>query len=263
MEVSGECDQRFGEWKASGKAKAFQCHQGKQKWFALPSRAAMVSIGVHAIMVLSVGTVAVRRGEGTPARVDMTVFLGDRMPKVQAEPIAPIPDVMSFSIPQEIGAAAPLVPPPPPATAPEPPVISSTSKVISASATALPRPQSGKSAASRPPGRSSSPANTAGNSGRTAGKGSDARPLASKNAPPRYPEMARRSGWQGVVLVRVTVLPDGRVGSASIFRGSGYAILDQSALDAVRRWLFQPKMSSGLAVESTIEVPVTFSLRKV
>lgn len=197
-----------------------------------------------------------------PARVEMTALLGARLPEAPSQPFTPAPDVMSFSVPQEIVSAAALPPPILPVSTPELKVISTTSKIKTASGGVHSQPKDAKAAASGKAGTSRPTANAPGKAGLGGENGPDARPLASRNSPPRYPEMARRNGWQGIVLVRVTVLPDGRVRSASLFRGSGYAILDQSALDAVRRWIFQPKMSAGLAVESTIEVPVTFSLRK-
>ncbi len=89
----------------------------------------------------------------------------------------------------------------------------------------------------------------------------EARPTAHSNRPPAYPEMARRNGWQGLCMVRVAVDASGRAGAVSIARSSGYGILDQAALAAVRKWKFIPRMVRGLAAASTVEVPVNFSLR--
>jgi protein TonB len=260
MEVREAKEQSLEARSSSG--KPLRSRHNQQKRSRVPSPAALISIGVHAAVIISVGTMTVRMAE-TPASVEIAAFLGERLQEAPRQAFNPVPDVTSFPAPQEAVDPALLAPPIQPITAPLPQAISTSSSILSASANALHQPQPVKPTASRKPGTSSSPtANAPEKAGRGSGEGADARPLASKNSPPRYPEMARRNGWQGVVLVRVTVLPDGRVRSASLFRGSGYAILDQSALDAVRRWLFQPKMTSGLAVESTIEVPVTFSLRK-
>lgn len=89
----------------------------------------------------------------------------------------------------------------------------------------------------------------------------EARPTAHSNRPPAYPEMARRNGWQGLCMVRVAVDANGSAGAVSIARSSGYGILDQAALAAVRKWKFTPRMVRGVAAASTVEVPVNFSLR--
>lgn len=89
----------------------------------------------------------------------------------------------------------------------------------------------------------------------------EARPVAHMNRPPAYPEMARRNGWQGLCMVRVTVGADGKVGGVSLAKSSGFGILDQAALAAVKRWKFSPRQTRGVASASTVEVPVNFSLR--
>ena len=50
----------------------------------------------------------------------------------------------------------------------------------------------------------------------------------------RYPPIARRMGWEGTVLVRFTLLPDGRLGESRVEKGSGHKVLDRSALEAVK-----------------------------
>lgn len=89
----------------------------------------------------------------------------------------------------------------------------------------------------------------------------EARPSARGNRPPYYPEVARRNGWTGLCMVRVAVTEQGRAGSVSLARSSGHGILDQAALNAVRKWKFSPRMVRGHAVACTVEVPVNFSLR--
>lgn len=50
-----------------------------------------------------------------------------------------------------------------------------------------------------------------------------------------YPMLARRNGWQGMVLLGFAVEADGAITHMHIARGSGYAILDESALAALRQ----------------------------
>lgn len=80
------------------------------------------------------------------------------------------------------------------------------------------------------------------------------------NPPPVYPLIARRRGMEGVVLLRVLVAADGRVAEVEIAQGSGFAVLDQSALEAVRGWRFRPGSRGGRPVEARVEVPIRFSL---
>lgn len=87
---------------------------------------------------------------------------------------------------------------------------------------------------------------------------SNAYPLYRENPPPGYPEMARQQGYEGVVLVSAEILTDGRVGKAVISKSSGYAILDQTAVKAVRAWKFEPAKKSGTPCKTWAELPIKF-----
>jgi protein TonB len=80
------------------------------------------------------------------------------------------------------------------------------------------------------------------------------------NPKPEYPPLAREKGYEGLVLLRVRVLPDGKAGDVLVERSSGHAILDQAALRAVKTWLFAPATRNGIAVSSWVSVPVRFAL---
>ena len=85
-------------------------------------------------------------------------------------------------------------------------------------------------------------------------------PLYKKNSPPAYPEIARLRGYEGIVLVFAEILPDGRVGNMKIRKSSGYAILDQSAIEAVKPWKFEPAKKSGNPFTVWVELPIKFIL---
>ncbi|HEY0974838.1 MAG TPA: energy transducer TonB, partial [Solimonas sp.] len=57
---------------------------------------------------------------------------------------------------------------------------------------------------------------------------------------PRYPPEALRSGTQGDVLVEITVGTDGSVTNARVVRATPARVFDREALNAVRRWRFEP-----------------------
>lgn len=86
-------------------------------------------------------------------------------------------------------------------------------------------------------------------------------PLYKENAPPAYPETARVRGYEGMVLVFAEILSNGRVGKVKIGKSSGYALLDQSALEAVRPWKFEPARKSGAPFTAWVELPIKFTLK--
>ncbi len=82
------------------------------------------------------------------------------------------------------------------------------------------------------------------------------------NPVPEYPLVARQNGWQGLVKLKVQVLSDGRVGEVTIVSSSGYEVLNQAALQAVKTWVFEPAKRFGLAVSSELILPVRFALKE-
>jgi protein TonB len=87
-------------------------------------------------------------------------------------------------------------------------------------------------------------------------------PVVIRNTPPVYPETARRAGWEGRVTVRVEVSADGSPMSVALQKSSGYGVLDQAALRAVKGWRFQPRTMGGVAMAGTVDVPVNFTLSR-
>ena len=80
------------------------------------------------------------------------------------------------------------------------------------------------------------------------------------NPRPGYPEEARRLHQEGVVLLSVEVSAEGLPDEVSVKRSSGYESLDQAAVQAVKRWTFDPARVGPLSVASRVDVPVRFSL---
>jgi protein TonB len=76
---------------------------------------------------------------------------------------------------------------------------------------------------------------------------------------PRYPPLAHRLGLQGVVLVRVTIAMTGEPVRVEIERSSGFRLLDDAALAAVRKAWFRPLLESGTARVVEALIPVDFS----
>ena len=81
------------------------------------------------------------------------------------------------------------------------------------------------------------------------------------NPAPVYPSLSRRLGEQGNVLLRVYVELDGLPSTVEVRSSSGSERLDQSALDAVRRWKFVPAKQGGQVVSAWVLVPILFNLK--
>lgn len=78
------------------------------------------------------------------------------------------------------------------------------------------------------------------------------------DAAPAYPEIARASRVQGVVILEVTIDERGNVGSARVLRS--IKLLDQAALEAVERWTFTPARLNGQTIPVVMTVTVNFQL---
>lgn len=82
------------------------------------------------------------------------------------------------------------------------------------------------------------------------------------NPAPIYPPLARRSGEQGRVLLRVLVTPNGAAEAVELRTSSGSARLDQAAVETVKRWKFVAARQGDQAVAAWVLVPITFSLER-
>lgn len=80
------------------------------------------------------------------------------------------------------------------------------------------------------------------------------------NPPPAYPLAARRRGVEGTVLIRSEVSASGECLRAELKKTSGSDLLDQAALEAVKKWRFVPARRGSQAVVAWVEVPITFKL---
>ena len=127
--------------------------------------------------------------------------------------------------------------------------------------TPIAKPPRRKAVASGTPGSSTRRENAAASSPPTAASGAQsARADYLRNPPPVYPAEAKRNRQQGVALFRVVVSAAGQAESVTLSKSSGHRSLDNSALEAVRKWKFHPATIGGVKVSSTVKVPVRFRL---
>lgn len=76
----------------------------------------------------------------------------------------------------------------------------------------------------------------------------------------RYPDQAKRNGIEGSVVVRALIDKSGRIVQAEIY-ASEHALLEQAALEGVRKARFTAAQQNGRAVSCWVYVPVVFRLR--
>ena len=89
--------------------------------------------------------------------------------------------------------------------------------------------------------------------------GDRAQPQPLSTPAPRYPREALRMGAGGTVRITVTVAADGSVERQELTVSSGNRHLDRAALEAVRRWRFQPATRNGKPVAAEVSVPIVFN----
>ena len=78
--------------------------------------------------------------------------------------------------------------------------------------------------------------------------------------PPNYPARARERGTEGWVDLEFTVSKDGTTRDAVVRAAEPTGTFDRAALDAVKRWRYEPRVVSGNVVEQRVETRLRFRL---
>lgn len=76
---------------------------------------------------------------------------------------------------------------------------------------------------------------------------------------PIYPALAQAARQEGVVILETIIDARGSVEAVHVLRG--YPLLDQAAVDAVKRWRFTPALLNGQPVPVVMTVTVNFTLK--
>lgn len=90
--------------------------------------------------------------------------------------------------------------------------------------------------------------------------------LGSRHTPlPVYPRVARMRHYQGRTEINIMVNKKGQVVKISLYKSSGYSMLDQSALRTLKKWTFSnqqfKKYASIREQYLNLIVPIEFRLR--
>ena len=211
-----------------------------------------------------------------PAILEAELVTPDAPPPA-VEPPRPMPAPPRPRRPEPTVLPRPLAPPPMPEATPEPVPPARVAEATPAPATPSPEPSP---IAQRPP--SSAPAVSLPSSidqgpAQPTAPVAVSPPVTAKLAPeaptqlahprggyqvrPSYPSSARRIGAEGTTMLRVYVALDGQVTDVVVDRSAGHPDLDRAAVDAVRRWRFEPGRRGAEPIGMWVRLPVQFVLR--
>jgi TonB family protein len=84
-------------------------------------------------------------------------------------------------------------------------------------------------------------------------------PRAIYDPEPEYSEEARRVHFQGVVVLSIVVDQAGHARDIRVARSVGLG-LDEKAIEAVKKWKFEPGVKDGHPVAVGVNVEVNFRL---
>ncbi len=77
---------------------------------------------------------------------------------------------------------------------------------------------------------------------------------------PTYPARAQERGTEGWVDLEFTVTRDGTTKDAVVRAAEPASIFDRAALEAVKRWRYEPRVVGGNVVEQRVETRLRFRL---
>ena len=85
-------------------------------------------------------------------------------------------------------------------------------------------------------------------------------PEYKRTSPPIYPRLAKKRGFQGVVILEILVNRRGSVEKINISESSGHRLLDDAAVTAAKKWRFTPGFDGTQSIKMWIKAPVHFKL---
>lgn len=88
----------------------------------------------------------------------------------------------------------------------------------------------------------------------------DEAPVLIKFVNPKYPDLARQAGIEGVVLLNVLVSEEGKVLSASVLQSDVTPAMEKAAIEAAKQFLFKPAKQRTVPVKARMAIPIRFKL---
>lgn len=86
------------------------------------------------------------------------------------------------------------------------------------------------------------------------------KPVLIHRVNPEYPDVARKSRVQGIVILEAVITKEGTVENVKVLRGV-HPLLDQAAVNAVKQWRYKPATLNGKPVRVHSTVTVNFKLK--
>jgi protein TonB len=87
--------------------------------------------------------------------------------------------------------------------------------------------------------------------------------IPGSRALPKYPDLARKAGLQGTVILLAVIEKDGTVGEIEVVKSPDQRWgFDLATIDAVKQWRYQPALMNGGPVAAYIQVMVEFTLAR-
>lgn len=77
---------------------------------------------------------------------------------------------------------------------------------------------------------------------------------------PRYPRLAQRRGIEGTAMYEIWLDENGQQIKQNLLSSSGASMLDQAALEAIKKWQFSPRKINGTSIAHRVQVPIRFKL---
>ena len=223
------------------------------------SAAVSVALHVAVIVIVSLGLLKHSHDdvEKPPVIIELVRPKPEPPPPPKPEPPKPEPPKPKPPKPEPVRPEPPR--PAPPAPVPTPPPAPSPAVSVPETKPAPQPPEPAPAPAPRPapvpqapPAPPAPPAKT---------DVSISASYSASNAKPVYPTMSKRMGEQGTVMLRVLVKSDGSAANVEVKSSSGFPRLDQSAVEAVKSWRFNPATLDGKPVDEWYQVPIPFKLQ--
>ena len=87
----------------------------------------------------------------------------------------------------------------------------------------------------------------------------DNKPRPTRQISPIYPPALKNQGIEGTVIIRINTDKQGNVVDVTVMK-SDHPAFGPYAVNAVRKWKFEPGMQNGEPVPFTMDAPITFSI---
>lgn len=88
----------------------------------------------------------------------------------------------------------------------------------------------------------------------------DSKPKARRRPAAAYPARARAQGISGQVTLNILIGTDGRVEKVKVLESTPSGVFEQTAIDAIRAWEFEPAIYQGKPVKVWAHQTIRFDL---